>query len=554
MSVTYCWIEGATSLTALGTAAVADTAKEILIDTTDDTDNTIIALKDYIDNSENLFLAPAKLADDGVTLQISDDSGTTYRNSTTNDIGNNYVEFDVKINCAQHTYFTFTGNKNLFIDDAASNALNMSIMVDGKAVTDADGNDVVYNGTTLAAVTASDRIFSVLKGSHLIKFRIWLDGTTDVSAFAGKTASFDFTLKANTDTDLPDKTITFVDVTANAEKLSLTQGGSVTLSYEGLQSDIPMVLAAVADPSGGLSYSAEVPIDANNFIFKAYDSSGNYVASWTAGVLADDDLMNNATYTAYGNTFATGGGNGTWGNVIKVNLNDFSYDSIFSTAGSVSVYSSQTDYMYSDSENHYVSYLPAEAFAVDKKLCFNAGSGDNAYYSEALASDINDLTSGVVTYSIYGKTDTIGTDNNDMLCYGTFCDGADLVTFKDLTNKFAVRNNSDQLMVNNNGGAYYYATYDSTEQIWKMNVPSDIYTHSFRSSKDSTTYTFDGSERKDIDGSYSGPYIYTATAVGPTSGTWDKIETVRTTIYFENRDYAKHYAYVYNSNEDTGIK
>lgn len=234
ITVSYSWIESSNSIAINSGAGNTISVK---------TDNPCVAqiaagngdpvnLSQYIDNPGSLFLAPAKLDDSG-NLTIKRASGE-YTTATTNDIGNNFIEFDVPFTVVGRYKFSFTGDSKISVADSTSNPIRTSLKVDDR--------DAIVFDSILNNVGTSDRsAFSVQAGSHTLKVRIWLDASTTENETAaesikGKTVDISLKLVPEIDASLRKVTISeaaHADVTATYNNgttdVTLKEGDSATL-------------------------------------------------------------------------------------------------------------------------------------------------------------------------------------------------------------------------------------------------------------------------------------------------------------------------------------
>lgn len=526
LSVTYCWVEGSSSLNINDNGlSTATTNKAITISSTE---NKSVELNDYIDNADNLFLAPAK-STDGKTIQILD--GDTYRNATVNDIGNNYIEFDFKLNCSEDTVFSFAAGSAITVDGSNKNPIKLAFSVDNAVpskVFDADDISAKVEAFSVPASTSTN---------HIVTVRIWnqYDAET-ASNFMGKTVEFNLTLNATEQY----AEICFVDKTTSEDKLYCTQDLSkLTLSYKKASGDTVTTTKNISSTATDYTFD-KIPLSATDITISGYDSSNTLKAKW---ILPLDNITLVAdktyTYTAYG-SLSTDGGTGTWNDVKQVIFNDFSYDELFKTQSTVSIYSqllNEKGTMYFDSENNiYTAFVSVGAFSTsanDHYIYFNANNSDgtSVYYAQADTSEFNDISSQTsVTYSVFGKT-KIAETGKDTMCFGGWYSSATPITFRDRTSGRALQSGANTIMVaasdtpaeSDTYSDYYYAHYDSNAKQWYMNIPADEGKLTFRAyeseSDSSANYTWDGSDRVKT----GDDYIYSATAAketGNSEGTW----------------------------------
>lgn len=233
VTISYSWIETSNSLTIQngeGKTISANVSNPGVV-TIDSSKSDTVSINDYIDNSGSLFLAPARL--DGTTLQIKRADGT-YSAVTTNDIGNNYIEFDVPFTVAGRYKFSFTADSKISVAESTSNPIRTSLKVD-------DRKAIVFD-SILNKVGTSDRsAFSVQAGSHTLKVRIWLDASTTENEtaalnFKGSPVDISLNLVAEEDTSLRKVTISesahaIVTATYNngTKDVTITEGNYANL-------------------------------------------------------------------------------------------------------------------------------------------------------------------------------------------------------------------------------------------------------------------------------------------------------------------------------------
>lgn len=236
ITVSYSWIESANSLNINSNGGVSGNGlsvdapnpgiANIDVDKTGEVD-----LAQYIDNAGSLFLAPAKL--DGTTLKIKRASGN-YEAATKNDIGNNYIEFDVPFTVPARYKFSFTDSSNITVGGNAANPVRTSLQING-------GTQYVFDSSLNKVGTSDKSAFSVRAGQHTLKVRIWLDASTTENATAadnikGKTVDISLMLVPEIDASLRKVTISesaHADVTATYNNgttdVTLNEGDSATL-------------------------------------------------------------------------------------------------------------------------------------------------------------------------------------------------------------------------------------------------------------------------------------------------------------------------------------
>lgn len=513
ISMTYCWIEGSSSINVTNdtnNVTVGNPYSAVNID--DSYTLNSINLTNYIDNSDKLFLAPARL--NSGALQIK--NGSVYRAATTNDIGNNYIEFDVKFNLETEHKFYFTDGSAITVNGSTDNSIKVALKLDTNPISD------VFNAS-LNNTSDNRTAFVATEGSHTLKVIIWNDcNTTGYDALAGKTVNFDFELAATSHTT----TLTFVDRTANKSAENLVSGKTMKVAAQVNGQTKYFTMTAGNDNS----YSAsKIPISSlPTAEFQCYNGS-TLVAKWNGSGASE-----NGTYTAYGSVFSsTLNGTGTWKDVVKIKLKDLSYSKTFNgaTIYSETLYTSYgvDKYEMYAKDNVYTAYIPKESFGSSEVIYFNAANGDDAYFTIADTSQVNDIASQTeITYSVFGKTSTKG-ENDDYQFVGDWYSGTvDTIVFRDKTTDNSVINNAPNLKVSFAKKAeieisnLYFADFNSADKKWYMNVPTDETGLTFKAYANATDaesqYSWDGSSRTKT----NEQYIYTAYTDGTAiKGTWN---------------------------------
>lgn len=509
-TITYSWVEGAASVTInSGTSAaisVSDTNKPIIIDT-DSTET--IDLGSYIDHNGNLFLSPAE-SDDGDTIRImTEGSGgnPVFRSANTNDIGNNYIEFDFQAKVDYETEFKFK-DSSIIVDGlgALENPIRLSFAVDNAAAGEIFKAEDITDGKTA---------FTLISGTHTVTARIWNQYSAETyAALKGKAVSFNLTLTPVQNTI----NLTFVDRTNDQNTLNSLTGKQLTVTCDGTESE------KIAVSSTGNTTFPKLPQN-KEITINAYSGSA-LISRWTLTTPKADT----ASYTAYGNLSASGGV-GTFGEVVKLYFYDRSYSGVYNSQSSVSFSDgSDTTLMYKNptSAGEYSCYAPESNLSNGATLYFNAldSSGSSKYYTPANADEAQ-ISAQTVSFTLFGETEYIG-DSGDIRCYGqwgnvnsdliTFCDRTQdriLTTDTNVTLKVACGQTADE----NNS---YLADYIDGE--WRMNVPkpSDINNERlvFTASDGTATYIWDNSDTANRTKT-NDEYVYSATAADSDSeGTW----------------------------------
>lgn len=503
-TITYSWVEGAASVTLKNendTITVADTNAPIVVDVNSNAD---ISLNSYIEHCDSLFLAPAA-SDDGKSINIYNDELTSTRQATTNDIGNNYIEFDFKITTDTSTDFNFTQAFPITIAgiENSVNPINISFQVD-------EASPKILKASEISADTTA---FSLSVGDHIVTARIWYQYSDSSSLeLMGKTVSFDLTL-----TPIPNTIeLTFEDKTNDTSKF-FTLAGRRLEAYQG-----DTLLESVSSFPSDNSYTfTKIPRN-STITFKAFNGS-TLISQWTVSTPAAK-----CTYTAYGNLNAESAMGALNSELVTVNFYDKSYDKIYSAQSYVSVSNGTDEIIMCKSTDTYSCFAPASSFGSEAagNIYFNAKSSDNTsiYYAQAAASSAQ-IDTNSVHFSIFGATEHIG-DSGDTLSYGQWGNvETDEITFRDRTEGEALAADpAAAIKVACTGDAEadetnsYLAAFVDGE--WRMNIPRESENLVFTAAKDGSTYTWDNSDTANR-AQTNGRYIYTATAAADDStGTW----------------------------------
>ncbi len=257
--VSYSWIEGSSSILLQN-----DTSNVIKYAATKpqanitSSANYSIPLSDYIDNSTNLFLAPAR-STDGSIIQIKRDDGT-FADATVNDVGVNYIEFAIKVKTTTPVTFGYTNASAIKIGGAATDSIKISTQI-------ASNTPKVYDGKTLhgqEAFTLSSA------GTYVLTTRIWCDQAKYDALKNGGTVSFDFELQRM-------YTVKAISVTNAAQSGT---GGSVSIN-------------------GGTAGSTATKnvLAGSSVTFKATNAGGYNFTGWYSAVTGGTLKYSNASYT-----------------------------------------------------------------------------------------------------------------------------------------------------------------------------------------------------------------------------------------------------------------
>lgn len=507
-AVVFSWIEGSSSIEVSDTTSLNIYSAQKAFTITPAETASYINLAPYIDNSSNLFLAPAT-STDGHTIQIK--NGGTYRNAVTNDIGTNYIDFDFQVSTTTETRFYFTSDSSITVEGSTSNPIKTSVTVSNTDYTNASSATFTAAGLANSNVTVLDS--GVTK---IFRIRIWCDAedSSYAAGLAGKTVNMNLKLASKTNLT----SLTFVDRTMNKTSQYLAKNYTMKAYDTARSREYPLTYSAGTD-----SYtSSAVSLTAlSNLEFRCYNGT-TLLAKWAPPNAADHA---DGTYTAYGDVFSsTSNGTGTWGSVEEVTFKDLSLGKSFSANQITTITNGIDTYFYRMyySAGEYTAFVPAESFT-------SANTGGNIYFNGRDTSN-NSLTYVTVPiadvntdreYAVFGDSGTLGTDYSDKLYVGKWTTGtADTVYLRDRSTARSVEAESGSVKVSFDGTNYYKTSYDSLTRLWSVNLPAD----DTDLAVSSTSYNFTANNRTQTDGSY----IYTFTST--TEGTWSYTDPLRLTF------------------------
>lgn len=522
LTMTYCWIEGSTQIQILN-----ESGADILIKGTsnqntaslDEDNNGIIDLSNYIDNLDSLYLAPAQM--NNGTLQIKD--GNTFRNATTNDIGNNYIEFDVKIKVSKEHKFKFTDDSEITVGGNKDNPIRVALKLDDKPITTIFSSKL-ENTTDSNTETNRDAFIVSDKSVHNLKVIIWYDDSTAKSKSfngEGQTVNFNFELESINNC----VSLEFVDRTTNTTNNNLTvSSGSMKVAVNGTEYN----MTKNTNTNYVYNSAKEIPISALNagtIEFRYYNSSNALQSKWSASATT----IARRVYTAYG-ALSTSGATGTWNDVVAVNFVDNSIDKSFNTGSNhVTVYNgidSSYNMYHNTADDIWTAFVPIETFTENKSLCFNSrnNSSNSINFSETTYGEVITAPSNP-TYSVYGSSGEQG-EYKDTSYVGKWCNGFDAIAVRSYDSTISAVS-GDFWVSFDNWQTKYKAVKNSTGR-WSFNVPNDtVRPLNFEIG----TYKFDGKDRTKT----GSEYIYTIEST--TVGTWAGTVPMRK-VTVENAPYA----------------
>lgn len=333
-SITYAWIEGATQITIPASATVYSGTDKAIKITADTTNAKTISLDSYID-PQNVYLAPAAGAINSTTKLI--DITFNSRPADTNDIGNNYLFFEAKVQCVGLVTDLAFDSSYIKIGESVPGDIRVGI-----TLLDADRTALsskiftakdVADGKTAAEGLAEN-------GVYILQFKIWNE-TADAPA-AGQELNIDLNLVPKKDV----VTLKFEDFTNDATAQKLLSSKDLRIKYNGTE------YSATSSSDGVYTYADVPSSQLSNIQFIAYDGSTQY-ASWSPNGFSKDVL----TYRVYGDPSKS---YGTFGTVQQVTVNDVSAGNILGSE-SVSVNNgldSESYIMYKASTTEFTAYVP----------------------------------------------------------------------------------------------------------------------------------------------------------------------------------------------------
>lgn len=270
VGVTFSWIEGGTTYSmetehneAVNTGSVPESVKfsgKVILNP--DTSTSKLSLTDYDETSnqshQSLYFAPVSSAD-GQNFYFPTAYGesgqpVSYRESTTNDIGTKYINFDFDIEAASKCYLAFNGKPTITATKSGSTVADTSafrIMITDGDIThifstaDTEQTSTVVtdvNGTTTTLTTETfdsylrnentkNRLFKKSYDADAtgnIKVAVWLDSD---AAQDSDLFGCEVTIDLNLIVDQPKYLLSFDAVTytnADVKETNGFKGGSIT--------------------------------------------------------------------------------------------------------------------------------------------------------------------------------------------------------------------------------------------------------------------------------------------------------------------------------------
>lgn len=537
-SITYSWIEGATSL------IISSGSNSMVYDGTNNAVNLkaqpletdkVLNLSQYIDPS-SCCLAPARGVEDKdantVKVQfLKDDAADTtsddsFRDADTNDISNNYIFFETKVkpNDDISNYKFTLGNI-----DIPSIKVAISVL-------DSNRNPLSCTVSTAKNVNDAQIACGGLNGSteYILQFRIWNDVTEDSYSAEnlGKDANIKFTMAPQANF----VTLYLRDYTNSETKLKLLSDKTVKVVAGGKEA-----VGSKTDKSVYDQYEFEkVSQDSLNDVqFVAYNTDGTEFARWD---LSGNAVAENSIYNVYGSA-ASSKTYGTFGELKKVSLVDKSAENLLKADKAVTMTSGTESYVmyHGTSSTDFSTYVPTTA----TNFKFN----NSTYYAEEASA----ATSTTPIYYILGESQT--EDNNKTKCVGFWSGSAytsfNTITIIDRTGGRLVDKNANTVYVSypDSGfstvaGKLYKASYDSANKQWTIvatnssftnNEEGMVWTFKAYDSSGNETYSWQKEGRK---AQNSTKYTFITADSADSDGTWGTYEVSQLNPYilYENSE------------------
>lgn len=518
-SITYAWIEGATTLTInspTGNKVFDDNLLAFNITSADDNTNTI-KIDPYID-PQVVCLAPATgtVVDNEIQVKFSG------RDASTNDISNNYLFFEAKIKCVDLvTGFAFTRDSSITIDGNAVSGIKTGVTV----LNASDRTPIaskITDAPDLPGAIAVDGLTDE-PGEYILQFKIWNE--TGVDTYNGEEVAVNLTLttqKAATTIYLKDYTNTSTtDNALNGKTLQIKSGDVV----------IPVKLTKSAD---NITYEFKNVPDKylDNLTFEALNSDTSVYASWCASLSKDV-----TTYYVYGDPTKS---LGTYDGVQQVTFSDASYENLLKiddqdvTIDNGVALSESTEYyvMHKMSDTKYTAYVPVGTSSTP-----GGSEGKTITFSNGVHSvTAKAFSKSNPYYYIFGATETVNTDGTTE-CLGFWTTSSTVlsdnvlpITIKDYS-KTNLNSNGFSVYVSYPGfgstkGVPYMAYYDAAANAWKINsYYSDLYSSAdkvwlFKATDGTTVHSWtDSTTNNRPDGKTT--YYFTSANSASSAGTWD---------------------------------
>lgn len=505
-TVTYAWIEGATTLSIQdnNTGTVYSNTNKAVKVTADSAVTNTIDLAPYLDpvlGSGKFYLAPNAVGtltngNNGlVNVKIND------RDADANDISTNYIFFETKIKCSGLvTDLLF--DTSSYINIGGTSGTTASNIKTGLTLLNASDRTPVYSN-----IYSAEQIKSGVNavsgfaqdGEYILQFKIWNEG--DDNYYSGSEVSINLLLKPQIDTT----TLKLIDYTNSETSQNLLSSKTVKLEYNG---------GSIAATKSGNTYTFEyVPCSQlDNIKFVAYESSSDDAAIYASYDLTETSVEKGSTYTVYGDHAQS---LGTFGDVQKVTLKDVSYENLVKSSTTINLSNGvdESSYtMYRGSSTTFTAYVPASS--IGKAVTFS----NDGYTASGT------LTASSPYYYIFGETMT--KSGTKTVCagkwYASDSQTTTTIEIQDKTKGRIVQTNAQNVYVQYSdlGSDFYKAYYDSADSRWKITATNNsIVVWSFEAYSDSAKlYNWTSEARTDADTCF---YFITAETTGNSDGSWN---------------------------------
>lgn len=511
-TVTYAWIEGATTLSISDTigSVYSNSVKAVNISVGSSAANNTLNLSQYLDlvlGSGKFYLAPNAVGSlpDGnrglVNVKING------RDADTNDISTNYIFFETKIKCVGVVTDLIFDNNSSYIKIGGTSGATASNIKTGVTLLNASDRTPVFSNiyTAEQIASGSNAVTGFAPGGeYILQFKIWNEG--DNTYNPGSEISINLVLIPQKDTT----TLKLIDYTNNETSQNLLSSKTVKVEYAG---------GSITGTKSGTTYTfSDVPCSQlDNIKFVAYDSSSDNATIYASYDLTGTSVVKGSTYTVYGDptpsdpkqTF------GTFGNVQKVTLKDVSYENLLQSGTTVSINNgvdSSAYTMYRGSSTAFSAYVPAAS--IGKTITFS-----NTGYTVS-----GTLSSSNPYYYVFGETMT--KSGTKTVCagkwYASDSQTTTTIEIQDKTKGRLVQTNAQNVYVQYSdlGTDFYKAYYDTTNNRWKITATNNsIVVWSFEAYSDSAKmYNWTSEARTDADTCF---YFITAQTTGASDGSWN---------------------------------
>lgn len=507
-TVTYAWIEGATTLTVNdNTGSVySNSVKAVNISVGSSAANSTLNLSQYLDpvlGNGKFYLAPNAVGSlpDGnrglVNVKING------RDADTNDISTNYIFFETKIKCVGVVTDLLFDNNSSYIKIGGTSGATASNIKTGVTLLNASDRTPVYSNiyTAEQIASGSNAVTGFAPGGeYILQFKIWNEG--DNTYNLGSEISINLVLIPQKDTT----TLKLIDYTNNETSQNLLSSKTVKVEFSG---------GSIKGTKSGNTYTfSDVPCSQlDNIKFVAYDSSSDNATIYASYDLTGTSVVKGSTYTVYGDPTQS---LGTFGNVQKVTLKDVSYENLLQSGTTVSIGNGVDSSAYTmyrgSSTTAFSAYVPVAS--IGKTITFS-----NTGYTVS-----GTLSSSNPYYYIFGETMT--KSGTKTVCagkwYASDSQTTTTIEIQDKTKGRLVLTNAQNVYVQYSdlGTDFYKAYYDTTNSRWKITATNNsIVVWSFEAYSDSAKmYNWTSEARTDADTCF---YFITAQTTGASDGSWN---------------------------------